>query len=111
LLGSTLNAGVIRWLDENKTPSRKAGEPDNRASNYYLALYWAEALAKEDKEFSALAKDLRANEAQIVGELNGCQGSAVDIGGYYHMNLAKLRSAMQPSPTLNRILALQSAKL
>lgn len=111
MLGSSLNAGVITWLKENKTPSRKVKEPDNRASNYYLALYWAEALAKMDKEFIGIAKDLRDNEAKIVGELNGCQGSAVDIGGYFHTNLPKLRAAMQPSPTFNRILALQSAKL
>jgi isocitrate dehydrogenase len=55
MLGSTLNAGVITWLEEKKTPSRKVNEPDNRAANYYLALYWAEALAKTDKEFVGIA--------------------------------------------------------
>jgi isocitrate dehydrogenase len=108
MLGSTLNAGVITWLEEKKTPSRKVNEPDNRAANYYLALYWAEALAKTDTEFVGIAKELRDNEATIVGELNGCQGNAVDIGGYFHMDLTKLRAAMQPSATFNKILALQS---
>jgi len=98
------------YLDNNKAPSRKAGEPDNKASHYYVALYWAEALETQtaDSElaakFTPVADALRKNEEKILAELLAAEGSAKDIGGYYHPNNAKAEAAMRPSETLNSII-------
>jgi len=97
-------------LDNDKSPQRKVGQIDNRGSHFYLAMYWARALAEqtEDKElsvtFASAADQLEANEARIVGELNRVQGSPVDIGGYYHPDPARAAKAMRPSATFNAII-------
>ena len=96
-----------RFLEENKSPSRKVGEIDNRGSHYYLALYWAQALAQQtaDSElaaaFSDVAQRLSDGEEQIVAELLGVQGSPADIGGYYRPEDEKAFAVMRPSATLN----------
>jgi isocitrate dehydrogenase len=111
ILAKTLDAATGRLLEENKSPSRKTGELDNRGSQFYLAMYWAEALAgqSDDKElaehFATLAKTLAANEEAIVAELNEVQGEAVDIGGYYYPDPEKTTSVMRPSKTFNEALA------
>ena len=98
-------------MTENKSPSRKVNELDNRGSHFYLALYWAEALATQDQDaelkmrFAPLAAALTANESKIVDELNTVQGVAMDIGGYYRPKLEKVQEAMRPSATLNAALA------
>jgi len=110
VLSETLGAAIGKFLDENKSPSRKKMEIDNRGSHYYLAMYWAEALAKQDKdadlksEFTPVAKSLSAGEKQINQELIDCQGKAVDIGGYYHPDPKKLMTALRPSTLFNKIL-------
>jgi isocitrate dehydrogenase len=110
VVAQALDRANGRLLETNKSPSRKVGELDNRGSHFYLALYWAEALAEqsEDKElqakFSPVAKRLRENEAKIVEELRQAQGRPVDIGGYYHPDPALAAKAMRPSPTFNAIL-------
>ncbi|MDO6748303.1 NADP-dependent isocitrate dehydrogenase [Gilvimarinus sp. 1_MG-2023] len=109
ILGAALDSATGKFLDENKSPSRKVGEIDNRGSHFYLALYWAEALASqaEDAElaerFKKVATDLAANEAKIIEELNSAQGSPVDIGGYYKTDDTKTSAAMRASSTLNAI--------
>ncbi|MEE8613144.1 MAG: NADP-dependent isocitrate dehydrogenase, partial [Nitrospirales bacterium] len=91
------------------SPARKVGEIDNRGSHFYLAMYWAQALAEqtEDKNLQArfveVAKQLVENEAKIAAELLSVQGKPVDMGGYYHPDTEKLTKAMRPSPTLNAI--------
>lgn len=111
VLADTLNTANAKFLEENKSPSRKVGELDNRGSHFYLALYWAEALAAQDKDaelkarFAPLAGALKANEATIVDELNGVQGPAVDLGGYYRPDWAKAQAAMRPSETFNAAIA------
>ena len=111
VLADTLDAAIARFLEENKSPSRKVGELDNRGSHFYLALYWAQALAEQSDDsdlaaqFKPLADTLAKNEEQIVGELNEVQGEAVDIGGYYRPDLEKVTAAMRPSQTLNEALA------
>jgi isocitrate dehydrogenase len=110
VLADALNAAIGVFLDENKSPSRKVNELDNRGSHFYLALYWAEALAAQSAdadlqaEFSPIAKSLRDNETKIVGELNDAQGSQVDLGGYYLLDEEKAVAAMRPSETLTSIL-------
>ena len=110
LLAKTLDAATGKLLDNNKSPSPKTGELDNRGSQFYLAMYWAQELAgqKEDAElaahFAKLAKALTENEARIVAELKSVQGRAVDIGGYYKGDPAKCKAIMRPSPTLNAAL-------
>lgn len=110
LLAKTLDQANGTFLDTNKSPSRKVGELDNRGSHFYLALYWAQALAgqHEDSElrdqFAGLAKTLSDNEASIVAELNQAQGKPVEIGGYYHPDPQLAGKAMCPSATLNRAL-------
>ncbi len=110
ILAKTLDAATGKFLDNNKSPSSKVGELDNRGSHFYLAMYWAEALStqSEDKalaeQFAPLAKALKSNEAQIVSELNAVQGKAVDMGGYYKPNYEKTNNAMRPSATLNHAL-------
>ncbi len=110
VLADALDAANAKFLDENKSPGRKLGTLDNRGSHFYLAMYWAQALAAQDidpglkAKFAPLAKALTENESKIVEELNAVQGKPVDIGGYYHPDLAKLAKAMRPSATLNAAL-------
>jgi isocitrate dehydrogenase len=109
LLAKTLDEATGQLLENRKSPSSRAGELDNRGSQFYLAMYWAQALAAqtEDKElqahFAPLAKKLAENEEKIVAELNAVQGKPVDIGGYYKPDAKKLEAVMRPSPTLNAI--------
>ncbi|MDR6643809.1 isocitrate dehydrogenase [Luteibacter sp. 1214] len=117
VLAKTLDIANGRFLDSNKSPARKVGEIDNRGSHFYLAMYWAEALAAQSDDadlkakFTAVAKTLAENEDKIIGELNGAQGKAVEIGGYYHPDMAKVSAAMRPSATLNAALdALNAAR-
>ncbi|MBH8614817.1 NADP-dependent isocitrate dehydrogenase [Pseudomonas mohnii] len=111
VLAKTLDQATGQFLDNNKSPSRKVGNIDNRGSHFYLALYWAQALAAqtEDKalqaQFAPLAKTLTENEATIVAELNAVQGKPVDIGGYYHANAELISKAMRPSATFNAAIA------
>src|SRR5690606_41661377 len=111
LLAKTLDEATGKLLDNNKSPSRKTGELDNRGSHFYLALYWAEALAAQDEDaelkahFAALAKTLADNEQKILAELSEVQGKPVDIGGYYMADPEKTEAVMRPSPTLNTALA------
>jgi isocitrate dehydrogenase len=104
VLGSTLTKAIARLLDNNKSPSRKVNEIDNRGSSFYLGLYWAEFMAAEDADYTDLANKLKANRSAIVAELKGCQGKPVDLGGYFRLDEIKARNAMRPSATLNRIL-------
>jgi len=110
ILAAALNKANGQFLDSNKSPSRKAGELDNRGSHFYLAVYWAEALAAQTRDadlqqqFAAIAKQLSDNETKIIDELNGVQGSPIDIGGYYHPDPARAAAAMRPSATLNSII-------
>ncbi len=110
ILAKALNAANSRYLSENKAPSRKVGELDNRGSHYYLAMYWAEALAAQGDDadlaarFAGTAKALADNEAAIIAELDAAQGSAVNIGGYYHPDDTLAARAMRPSDTLNGII-------
>lgn len=110
-LTAALDEANAAYLDNNKEPSRKAGEPDNKASHFFLAQYWAKALAEQttDSELAAkftnVAKTLVENEAKIMEELLSVEGKHQDIGGYYHPDLAKVTAAMRPSATLNAIIA------
>lgn len=110
VLADALNVANGRYLSENKSPSRKVNELDNRGSHFYVAMYWAQAIAAQTADaemahrFAALAQALTDNEAKIVDELNSAQGTAVDIGGYYHPDDAKTFAAMRPSTTLNQII-------
>jgi isocitrate dehydrogenase len=110
VLGETLDAATGKFLEENKSPTRKVGGIDNRGSHFYLTLYWAQELAKQEADaelaalFAPLADQLQANEAKIVEELIAVQGSPVDIGGYYLPDDAKASSAMRPSETLNALI-------
>lgn len=108
-LTEALDVANNAYLDNNKEPGRKAGEPDNKASHFFLAQYWADALAKgEDAElaakFTPVAAALKENEAKIMDELLSVEGKPQDIGGYYHPDDAKAEAAMRPSPTLNAII-------
>jgi len=111
LLATTLDAATGRLLDNNKNPSPKTGQLDNRGSQFYLAMYWAQQLATqtEDAELAAhfahLARTLGDNEQKIVGEFNAVQGQPVDIGGYYLADPAKTEAVMRPSATFNAALA------
>ncbi|TWI53135.1 isocitrate dehydrogenase [Pseudomonas duriflava] len=116
LFAKTLDQANGKFLDSNKSPSRKVGELDNRGSHFYLALYWAQALAEQTEDsalqaqFTKLAQTLSDNETKIVEELNTVQGKPVEIGGYYHPNPELASQAMRPSATLNAALnALASA--
>jgi len=110
VLAETLDLAIAKFLDNNKSPARKVGQIDNRGSHFYLALYWAEALAAQGKDkdlqvrFTQVAKDLAGNEAKINEELIGAQGQPVDMGGYYHPDKVKVGKAMRPSATLNAII-------
>ena len=111
VLAKTLDAATGKLLDTNKNPSPKTGQLDNRGSQFYLAMYWAQELAAqtEDKDlatkFAPLAKTLTDNEKKIVDELNAVQGKPVDIGGYYMPDVKKLETVMRPSATFNAALA------
>jgi len=111
ILGLALDDATGKLLEDGKSPSRKVGEIDNRGSHFYLALYWAQALAAQTedaalaKTFAPLAEQLAADEEKIVGELNGVQGSPVELGGYYYVDKAKTDEVMRPSATLNAVMA------
>jgi isocitrate dehydrogenase len=110
VLADALDVAIAKFLDNNKSPARKVGEIDNRGSHFYLAFYWAEALAAQTKDaelqarFAKVAKAMRENEAKINAELIGAQGKPMDIGGYYLPEFAKASAAMRPSATLNAII-------
>ncbi|MBU2477739.1 MAG: NADP-dependent isocitrate dehydrogenase, partial [Gammaproteobacteria bacterium] len=110
VIATTLDKANGAYLNNNKSPSEKFGELDTRGSQFYLALYWAQALAEQNdnaelkKRFSPVAKALSANEAKIVAELNGVQGKKVDLGGYYLPDKVKATQVMRPSATLNAII-------
>lgn len=110
LLADTLDEATAELLKNDKSPERAVKQLDNRGSHYYLALYWAQAMARQDKDlslqprFRALAEALAAHEAQIIGELRDAQGAPVDIGGYYHPDPVKTAAAMRASATLRRII-------
>ena len=109
VLADTLDEAIAQYLANNKGPARKVGDLDNRGSHFYLALYWAQAMAKQAKDpslaayFTPIAAELAANEAKIVAELNAVQGKPVEIGGYYHPDEQLVAQAMRPSTTLNAI--------
>jgi isocitrate dehydrogenase len=110
ILADTLDAATAKFLENNKSPARKVGQIDNRGSHFYLALYWAQALAAQTNDtglkrhFAPLAEKLTAAEPQIAADLIAVQGKPTDIGGYYHPNDAKATAAMRPSATFNTIL-------
>jgi isocitrate dehydrogenase len=110
LLAETLDVAIGDYLENGKMPSRKVSEIDNRGSSFYLAMYWAKALAAQDKDaevkerFTKVAKELADNEAKIDAELLAAQGNQVDIGGYFFPNEEATEKAMRPSTTLNAII-------
>ena len=107
MLADALDVATGKLLDNNKSPARKVGQIDNRGSHFYIAMWWAQALADQTKDpemstrFAPLAATLTANEEKINGELLGVQGKPADIGGYYMPDPAKANAVMRPSPTLN----------
>ncbi|MFL0685279.1 MAG: NADP-dependent isocitrate dehydrogenase [Algoriphagus aquaeductus] len=111
LLGETLDKATGRWLEEDKSPARVVGKLDNRGGHFYLAMYWAQEMAKQTKDaalaakFAPIAKAMAENEGKIVGEYNGSQGKPVDIGGYFRPDESKTSVAMRPSQIFNEILA------
>ncbi|HAF44784.1 MAG TPA: NADP-dependent isocitrate dehydrogenase, partial [Gallionellaceae bacterium] len=111
VLAETLDSAIAKFLDTNKSPARKVGEIDNRGSHFYLALYWAQALAAQSKDreiqarFTSLAKALTDNAAKIDKELLAAQGKPVDMGGYYHPSFDKTSKAMRPSSTFKAALS------
>jgi isocitrate dehydrogenase len=111
VLADTLDEATGKFLSNNKSPARRVGGIDNRGSHFYLALYWAQALAAQNKDpelrkiFTPVAEKLTANEEKIAGELLAAQGKATDIGGYYHPDDAKTSAAMRPSGIFNEILS------
>jgi len=110
VLADTLDQAIGKFLDTNKSPARKVGEIDNRGSHFYLALYWAQALAAQEKDaalkarFAPVAKTLADHEATINAELIAAQGKPVDMGGYYHPDPVKTGAAMRPSQTFNAVI-------
>ncbi|AUT48072.1 NADP-dependent isocitrate dehydrogenase [Achromobacter sp. AONIH1] len=111
VLAKTLDQATAKFLDENKSPARKVGGLDNRGSHYYLAMYWAQAVAAQTedaalaKQFANAAMEFGERETRILDELKAAQGKPVDLGGYYQLDEAKAVAAMRPSATLNQILA------
>ena len=107
VLADTLDQATAKFLLNNKSPSRKVNELDNRGSHFYLTLYWAQALADQTKDaelqtrFAKLAKELADNEAKIIDEMNAAQGKPVELGGYYKPNIELVTKAMRPSATFN----------
>lgn len=112
ILADCLNQSTSKFLDANKNPGRKKGQLDNRGSHFYLALYWAQALAAQNldmelqSQFARVAKELEASETIIIGDLTKCQGQSVDIGGYFHPDPKKVEAVMRPSDVFNAILTL-----
>jgi isocitrate dehydrogenase len=110
VLAEALDVATERFLDENKSPSRKVNELDNRGSHFYLSLYWSQELAKQDKDadlqsyFGDVAEKMTQNEEKIVSELNEVQGRKIDLGGYFHTDPEKVEKVMRPSQTLNEII-------
>ena len=111
VLSETLDTATEKFLDTDKSPARKVGQIDNRGSHFYLTLYWAQALAAQNKDaelkaiFEPIAKELTDNEAKIYSELIGAKGTHQEIGGYYKPNQDLLFKAMRPSGTFNAILS------
>lgn len=111
MLGDTLDRATGTFLNEDKSPSRKLGGIDNRGSHFYLALYWAQELARQTDDaalaeaFGPLAKTLSEQERTIVDELIAVQGKPADIGGYYQPDPAKAEAVMRPSATFNKAIA------
>ena len=111
VLGEALDRATGTFLNENKSPTRRIGGIDNRGSHFYLAMYWAQELAKQTDDaelaerFAPLAKTLAEQESTIVEELNAVQGKPVDIGGYYRPDAAKASAVMRPSATFNEAIA------
>lgn len=111
ILSKTLNDANTKFLMQDKSPSRKAGELDNRGSHFYLAMYWAEALANQTtdlelkEKFADFYENMAANEEEIIAELNEIQGDSIDIAGYYFPDVEKATAAMRPSETLNNLIA------
>merc|ERR1712176_1206443 len=112
IMADCLSKATGKFLDANKNPGRKTGQLDNRGSHFYVAMYWAEALAEQNidaelqSQFGRIAKELEASETIIIGDLINCQGKPVDIGGYYHPNPKKVEAVMRPSEVFNAILTL-----
>jgi isocitrate dehydrogenase len=110
VIAKALDAATGKLLENSKNPSPKTGQLDNRGSQFYLTMYWAQQLAQQTedpelaKRFAPLAKSLTENEQKIVAELNAVQGHAVDIGGYYYPDRNKVNAIMRPSPTFNAAL-------
>jgi isocitrate dehydrogenase len=115
ILAETLDQAIGKLLDHDKSPSPKTGLMDNRGSHFYLAMYWAQALAEQSEDtelqahFAPLAKTMSDKERDIIDELDSVQGEAVDIGGYYFADPEKTKAIMRPSATLNR--ALRAARI
>ena len=111
VLADTLDSAIGQFLDQNKSPSRRVGQLDNRGSHFYLAMYWAQAVASQTQDaelkaiFADLAEALTSNETKIVDELNSAQGKAADLGGYYRLDAAKASAEMRPSATMNALFA------
>jgi isocitrate dehydrogenase len=111
VLADTLDAATGKFLENDRSPGRKLGTIDNRGSHFYLALYWAQALAAQtgdaelQAQFKPIAEELTANEDKIVAELLAVQGKPVEIGGYYKPDNAKANAALRPSATFNAVLA------
>lgn len=105
VLGECLNKAVGRILNNRKSPSRVVNQIDNRATNYYVALYWADFLQQEDPAYKPVFEALSENRGAIVEEFQQCQGNPADLGGYYMFDGEKTKAAMNPSPTLNKVLA------
>merc|ERR1719225_1819000 len=108
LLGDTLMDAVGAWLEAGQAPGRRVKELDNRGSNFYLALHWAQKLAEKDPAWRPLADKLQAGEQEVVKELVECQGGSVDIGGYYHPDPAKTEAVMRPSKLFNELMDIKS---
>jgi isocitrate dehydrogenase len=110
ILAETLDQAIGKYLENERSPSRKAGELDNRGSSFYLALYWAEALSQQDKDaeiksrFTKIYKELSANEEKVIKDLISVQGKPVDLGGYYLPDDKKVNEIMRPSSTFNKII-------
>ena len=110
ILADTLDAATGKFLDNAKSPSRKVNELDNRGSHFYLAMYWAEAMANQEKDaelktkFAGLAQEMATNESVIIDELNAAQGSPQDVGGYYKPKDELGAKAMRPSATMNALI-------
>jgi isocitrate dehydrogenase len=111
VLSETLDQATEKFLETDKSPARKVGQIDNRGSHFYLALYWAQALAAQNKDaelkalFTPISEALTSNEEKINAELIGSQGKKQEIGGYYKPDIKLLEKAMRPSETLNAVLA------